>query len=75
MDGGKAPSILSVFVRWRRVVTVTLRSFYRRKNNVSPWTRGKDVQGWAGPRTEKKIVCHFRGAKAVKTRAIKKRKK
>jgi hypothetical protein len=64
MNGGKAPNILSVFVRWRRVVTVTLWSLYRRKNNVSPWTGGKGVQGWSGPSTEKKIVLHFRGSKA-----------
>jgi len=64
MKGGKAPSILSVFVRCRRVVTVTLRSLYRRKNNVNPLTGGKGVQGRSGPSTEKKIVCHFRESKA-----------
>jgi len=63
MNGGKAPSILSVFVRCRRVVTVTLRSLYCMKNNVNPWTGGKGVQGWSGPSTEKNTACHFRESK------------
>jgi hypothetical protein len=76
MDGGKAPSILSVFVRCRRVVTVTLRSLSCRKNNVNLWTGGKVLSAGPDPALKRKqSVTLGSRRETVKLGAIKIRKK
>jgi hypothetical protein len=75
MNAGKAPSILSV-VRCRRVVTVTLRSLYRRKNNVNPWTRGRVFRAGPDPALKRKQSATVESRRqSVKPRAIKIREK
>jgi hypothetical protein len=71
MDGGKAPSILSVFVRRRRVVTVTLRSLFSRN-----WTGGKVLSAGPDPALKRKQSVTFGSRReTVKPGAIKIRKK